>query len=106
MHCEKDLHLLVALTDSSGRRFDNFSSLALEWSLSNAGLATVAHPDLLHTDVIVSDEGPQSVRCERFRPRSCPWCSGVAWEVKWQGGAHPCGQWLLPSFLLENDFHW
>ena len=101
VHCEKDLHLLVALTDSSGRRFDNFSSLALEWSLSNSGLATVAHPDLLHTDIIVSDEGLQSVRCECFRPLCYPQCSAVAWEVKRQGGAQ-----ILWSVAVALIFTW
>ena len=66
VHCKKDLHLQVALTDSSGRRFDNFSSLALDWSVSNNVLATVVHPELLYTDVIVSEDGFQSVRCECY----------------------------------------
>ena len=64
VHCEKDLRLQVALTDSSGRRFDNFSSLHLEWSVSNSVLAALVHPEVLHTDVITSEEGVHSVRCK------------------------------------------
>ena len=66
VHCEKDLHLQVALTDSSGRRFDNFSSLALDWLVSSTDLATVVHPQLLYTDVITIEEGLNSVRCECY----------------------------------------
>ncbi|KAL8601946.1 hypothetical protein ACOMHN_008438 [Nucella lapillus] len=71
VHCEKDLRLQVALTDSSGRRFDNFSSLSLDWSLSDAGLASVLHPELLLTEVITVDDGAGSVRSyQTLRPNS------------------------------------
>ncbi|XP_076471495.1 nuclear pore membrane glycoprotein 210-like [Babylonia areolata] len=62
VHCEKDLRLQVALTDSSGRRFDNFSSLLLEWSVPGSGLASVLHPNQLYTEVVTSDDGNGALR--------------------------------------------
>nr|KAG5685485.1 hypothetical protein BaRGS_003378 [Batillaria attramentaria] len=69
VHCEKDLRLQVALTDSSGRRFDNFSSLALEWSVSSSLLASILHQDTLQTEEVMSEEGVRSVRSyQTLRP--------------------------------------
>ncbi|XP_070200007.1 nuclear pore membrane glycoprotein 210-like [Littorina saxatilis] len=62
VHCKKDLRLQVALTDSSGNRFDNFSSLALDWSVSDTTLATVVHPEFLRSDILTSDEGLLTIR--------------------------------------------
>ncbi len=39
VHNYKDLDILVSVTDSSGRKFDNFSSLAFDWTLSNPNVA-------------------------------------------------------------------
>ena len=62
VHCEKDLNIEVSVTDSSGRRFDNISSLNLEWSVSNRQLASVLHPEQLLTEVISNGEGGGNVR--------------------------------------------
>ena len=39
VHNYKDLDILVSVTDSNGRKFDNFSSLAFDWTLSNTDVA-------------------------------------------------------------------
>ncbi|XP_074660511.1 nuclear pore membrane glycoprotein 210-like [Tubulanus polymorphus] len=39
VHSHKDLDINVLVTDSNGRRFDNFSSLAIDWKLSDNSLA-------------------------------------------------------------------
>ena len=52
VYCQKDLDLLVTITDSSGRRLDNISSLVLDWSVSAAQLVQLVHTKELriHTD--------------------------------------------------------
>ncbi|XP_068200875.1 nuclear pore membrane glycoprotein 210 [Palaemon carinicauda] len=40
-HCNKPLNMEVIVTDSENRKFDNISSLALRWGLSNEVLASV-----------------------------------------------------------------
>ncbi|GFN96241.1 nuclear pore membrane glycoprotein 210-like [Plakobranchus ocellatus] len=58
VHYNKDLDLLVTVTDSSGRRFDNFSSLDLSWTLSTSSLAELLHArGDLRTDVQVEPSG-------------------------------------------------
>lgn len=47
-HCYKPLQLEVIVTDSENRKFDNVSSLALKWDLSDDSLAsTPAEPSSL-----------------------------------------------------------
>ncbi|RUS72155.1 hypothetical protein EGW08_020082, partial [Elysia chlorotica] len=58
VHYNKDLDLLVTVTDSSGRRFDNFSSLDLSWTISTRRLAELVEPrGELRTDVLVEASG-------------------------------------------------
>ncbi|XP_064117078.1 nuclear pore membrane glycoprotein 210-like [Macrobrachium nipponense] len=40
-HCNKPLNMEVIVTDSENRKFDNISSLALKWGLSNEALASI-----------------------------------------------------------------
>lgn len=40
-HCYKPLKMEVIIRDSEGRKFDNISSLALSWSVSNTALASI-----------------------------------------------------------------
>ncbi|XP_022313260.2 nuclear pore membrane glycoprotein 210-like [Crassostrea virginica] len=39
VHCQRELDILVTVTDSLGRKFDNFSSLDFHWSVSDQSLA-------------------------------------------------------------------
>ncbi|XP_048780768.2 nuclear pore membrane glycoprotein 210-like isoform X2 [Ostrea edulis] len=41
IHCQRDLDIVVTVTDSLGRKFDNFSSLDFHWSVSDQSLATL-----------------------------------------------------------------
>lgn len=40
VHCRRDLDILITVTDSNGRKFDNFSSLVFDWTLSDQSLAS------------------------------------------------------------------
>ena len=42
MHSYRDLDLQMVVKDAEGRRFDNFSSLAFDWTLSEPSLASFA----------------------------------------------------------------
>ncbi|GFS06156.1 nuclear pore membrane glycoprotein 210-like [Elysia marginata] len=58
VHYNKDLDLLVTVTDSSGRRFDNFSSLDLSWTVSPPHLGELIQPrGELRTDIQVEASG-------------------------------------------------
>ncbi|XP_071099780.1 nuclear pore membrane glycoprotein 210-like isoform X2 [Haliotis cracherodii] len=62
IHCEYDRDILVTVTDSSGRKFDNFSSLAIDWSVSSTSLASIPTPDDLTTDITSTQDGKKLVR--------------------------------------------
>ncbi|XP_067655062.1 nuclear pore membrane glycoprotein 210-like isoform X1 [Haliotis asinina] len=62
IHCEYERDILVTVTDSSGRRFDNFSSLAITWSVSSTSLASIPNPDELTTDITSSQDSKKIVR--------------------------------------------
>ncbi|VDI43866.1 nuclear pore complex protein Nup210, partial [Mytilus galloprovincialis] len=40
VHCRRDLDIQITVTDSNGRKFDNFSSLVFDWTLSDQSLAS------------------------------------------------------------------
>lgn len=61
VHCWKDLDILVTVTDSSGRRFDNFSSLSLSWGISPSSLARLTYAKELRSDVEVLPDGRKLV---------------------------------------------
>ena len=65
VHYNKDLDLLVTVTDSSGRRFDNFSSLDLSWTVSVKHLAELLQPrGELRTDIQVETSGRKILSSE------------------------------------------
>jgi hypothetical protein len=43
---------MITVTDSNGRKFDNFSSLVFDWSLSNPSLAFLSDSISLSTEII------------------------------------------------------
>ena len=61
VHCERDLNLLITVTDVNGRRFDNISSLEFEWSLSDKSLATLPLGGELESDVTVTPGGRKDI---------------------------------------------
>ncbi|XP_055899109.1 nuclear pore membrane glycoprotein 210-like [Biomphalaria glabrata] len=61
IHYAKDLELLVVVTDSSGRRFDNFSSLAIEWSVSAPNLADLLYTKDLKSQLDVHSSGKKTL---------------------------------------------
>ncbi|XP_045135135.1 nuclear pore membrane glycoprotein 210-like [Portunus trituberculatus] len=61
-HCHKPLNMEVVVTDSEQRRFDNISSLALEWEVSNISLAAVPKQQLSVLPQSVSAQGQGALR--------------------------------------------
>jgi hypothetical protein len=43
---------MITVTDSNGRKFDNFSSLVFDWSLSDPSLAFLSDSISLSTEII------------------------------------------------------
>lgn len=42
MHCNRDLEIMVVVTDAAGRKFDNIASLEFEWDNSDTRLGSLA----------------------------------------------------------------
>lgn len=63
-HCHKPLNMEVVVTDSEQRRFDNISSLALEWEVSNISLAAVPKQQLSTLPQSFSAQGQGALRSE------------------------------------------
>ncbi|XP_059163994.1 nuclear pore membrane glycoprotein 210-like [Physella acuta] len=61
VHCGKDLDILVSVTDSIGRRFDNISSLAIEWTVLPTSLAELLYTKELKTHVDSQPDGKKSL---------------------------------------------
>ena len=51
MHADRNLRVQVTVTDVHGRRFDNFSSLALEWELDSTHLTSLEDHSGVETEV-------------------------------------------------------
>ncbi|KAL5006223.1 hypothetical protein ScPMuIL_015029 [Solemya velum] len=49
--CHKDLDIQVIVTDVSGRKFDNFSSLEIDWSVSDESLSSTPTASSLSTEI-------------------------------------------------------
>ena len=66
MHCQRDLDILVTVTDSLGRKFDNFSSLDFHWSVSDQSLAILesSEDSSLQISSTSSKEGFNYIKCE------------------------------------------
>ena len=65
IHCKKDLDILVTITDSSGRKFDNFSSLVIDWSVSSPQLADLKYNRELRADVELEANGKKMLSSEQ-----------------------------------------
>ncbi|XP_050414022.1 nuclear pore membrane glycoprotein 210 isoform X1 [Patella vulgata] len=61
VHCKKDLDVKAIVTDSSGRKFDNFSSLAIEWKVTENGLVTIRDVNQLTIDIQQDTDGKNFV---------------------------------------------
>ena len=57
VHSYRPLDVQVVVKDAEGRRFDNFSSLHFDWSLSDNALATFAAGSSDVTTEIFADYG-------------------------------------------------
>ncbi|BFZ03901.1 hypothetical protein BsWGS_06940 [Bradybaena similaris] len=66
-HFGADLELVVTVTDSFGRHFDNFSSLAIDWTVSSPDLLELLHPRDLRTQNVSHERSTVSVR-QTVRP--------------------------------------
>ena len=54
------------MTDSNGRRFDNFSSLSFDWEVSNPAVAKMQQQGKLSTELSVTDNSRKIMTC-KFR---------------------------------------
>ena len=70
VHGGRDLDLGVIVTDSNGRRFNNFSSLAFDWELSDENVAAFGNSGKMTTAVTTTDTGKSLVDSELFCSRS------------------------------------
>lgn len=61
VHCERDLNLLVTVTDANGRKFDNISSLEFVWKLSDPSLASIPEDGELESDITVTPGGRKDI---------------------------------------------
>ncbi|KAL3841492.1 hypothetical protein ACJMK2_019630 [Sinanodonta woodiana] len=69
VHCNWDLNLVLTVTDAHGRRFDNFSSLEFDWTLSDKSLGSLQESDDLLDDIVLSPNGKKKITTYRtFSP--------------------------------------
>ena len=64
VHNYKDLDILVSVTDSNGRKFDNFSSLEFDWTLSNTNVAEFGNGDEMQLSTESTDSGKVIPTCK------------------------------------------
>ena len=57
MHNHKELAIHVMVTDSNGRKFDNFSSLAIDWELSDHSIAELGNSGQVSSKLTTTDLG-------------------------------------------------
>lgn len=57
VHCNQNLGILLTVTDNQGRKFNNFTSLKFEWTLSDSSLATLDLHKPLEMTVDLTDSG-------------------------------------------------
>ena len=62
LYCGKDVDLLVTVVDDLGRSFDNFSSLLIDWTLSDQSLATFTDGSSVITDKAILDSGKRQLK--------------------------------------------
>ena len=62
-----DLELLVTVADKDGRRFDNFSSLVLDWQLSDKTLAGFnMNDEQLNMETVLLEDGGRRIQSECY----------------------------------------
>ena len=64
VHNYKDLDILVSVTDSNGRKFDNFSSLEFDWTLSNTNAAQFGNENEMQLTTESADSGKVIPTCK------------------------------------------
>ena len=62
VHNYRSLQIQVTVTDGLGRKFDNFSSLALTWSLSDDKLASFSDNKQVTIETVAQDSGRQDIK--------------------------------------------
>ncbi|XP_052692934.1 nuclear pore membrane glycoprotein 210-like [Crassostrea angulata] len=75
VHCQRNLDILVTVTDSLGRKFDNFSSLDFQWMVSDRSLATLEDTEdgSIQISTTSTKEGFNHVKYYRvLQPRGQP----------------------------------
>ncbi|ELU01491.1 hypothetical protein CAPTEDRAFT_222865 [Capitella teleta] len=68
LYSGKHVDLQVTVLDESGRRFDNFSSLLIDWSISDQSLATFVDDETVITDRSVMESGMRNLKY--YKPMS------------------------------------
>ena len=63
MYSYQDMFIDVTVTDSSGHRFDNFSSLAFDWEVSNPVIAGVEKEGKLTTELSTVETSRRIMTC-------------------------------------------
>ena len=53
----RDLEVTLTVTDSNGRKFDNFSSLAIGWDVSDLSIAQLDSDRPSATDLQIAESG-------------------------------------------------
>ena len=64
MYNYRDLNLLVSVSDRDGRQFDNFSSVAIDWLLSDQSLASFEGEDIRMFDSVQAVGAKRDLRSE------------------------------------------
>lgn len=62
VHCQKGADLLVSVYDSKGRKFDNFSSLAVDWKISDTSLLALDTPPDVIQEPVTLESGAKKVK--------------------------------------------
>ncbi|KAK3103291.1 hypothetical protein FSP39_018237 [Pinctada imbricata] len=65
IHCNRDLDILVFVTDSFGKKFDNFSSLDIDWSVSDQSYGSLLKAD--STQLIIRTVDGSKVAIKNYR---------------------------------------
>ena len=65
VHNYCSLQMQVTVTDGEGRKFDNFSSLAFHWELSDGNLASLTDKSHVTMETVVLDSGRHVIKGEK-----------------------------------------
>lgn len=64
LYSGKDVDLQVIVLDESGCHFDNFSSLLIDWSISDESFAVFSSHEKIITDRSILESGERQLKCE------------------------------------------